>query len=187
MQEKIFLIEYFKKYQTLIFEDAIMEKIISMRDTLIEMKERGNKVIFIGNGGSAAISSHCAVDYTKQAGIRAVTFNESSLITCFANDYGYELWVGKAIEYYADTGDVIVSISSSGKSPNIINAVRYAKEAKHIVITFTGFDQNNLLNIYGDINFWVNSKAYNIIECTHQIWLLAVCDLIIGKAEYPAS
>ena len=133
------------------------------------------------------MASHCAVDFTKNAGIRCVNFNEADLITCFANDFGYELCFQKALEFYADPGDVVVLISCSGRSPNIVNAAKYAKEKGFLVVTFSGFSSDNPLCAEGDLNFCVQSRAYNIIEMTHQMWLLAVCDLIIGKAEYAAS
>ena len=79
------------------------------------------------------------------------------------------------------------AISSSGKSENMVNAANYARKNQISVVTFTGFDINNPLKAIGDINFWVDSKAYNIVEMIHQIWLLSVCDSIIGKAEYSAS
>ncbi|MCP4672276.1 MAG: hypothetical protein GY857_13325 [Desulfobacula sp.] len=75
-------------------------------------------------------------------------------------------------------------MSSSGKSKNMVIAAEYAKTMKYPIVTFTGFDNNNPVKQFGDINFWVDSKAYNIIENTHSIWLLSVCDLLIGKAEY---
>ena len=83
-------------------------------------------------------------------------------------------------------GDVAILISSSGKSANIINAAIQAKNMRITVITLTGFEKGNPLSKLGELNFWVNSKAYNIIENIHQIWLLMVCDLIIGKLEYSA-
>jgi D-sedoheptulose 7-phosphate isomerase len=109
------------------------------------------------------------------------------MITCFANDYGYERWVEKALAFYADEGDLVILISSSGKSPNIVNGARYAKGEGLRMVTFSGFATDNPLRGSGDLNFWVDSRAYNIVEMTHQIWLLAACDLAIGKAEYPAS
>ena len=143
------------------------------------------KVILVGNGGSAAMASHVAVDLTKAANIRAINFNEADLITCFANDYGYEKWVEKAVDFYADKNDVLILISSSGKSLNMINACKAAKNKKvSKVITFTGHDKNNPLSKLGDINFWIDSKAYNFVENTHQLWLLTIVDLIIGKKEY---
>jgi D-sedoheptulose 7-phosphate isomerase len=94
------------------------------------------------------------------------------------------MWIKKALELYADPGDVIVLISSSGRSANIVNAAKYAKFVGNPVVTFTGFEKDNPLKILGDINFWVDSKSYNIVENTHSIWLMAECDLIIGKSEY---
>ena len=144
--------------------------------------------MIFGNGGSAAIASHVSIDLTKNARVRSVNFNEADLITCFSNDYGYEKWVEKAIEFYGDSKDLLILISSSGKSKNMLNACQAAKK-KNIskIITFTGHEKNNPLSQLGDINFWVNSRAYNFIENTHQIWLLTIVDLIIGKREYPAN
>ena len=112
--------------------------------------------------------------------------DRADLITCFANDYGYEFWLSKAIEFYGDKGDVVILISSSGSSQNMLNAAKVSNRLGMDIITFTGFNANNLLNKEGIINFWLDSKAYNIVENTHQIWLLMVCDLIIGEAEYNA-
>jgi D-sedoheptulose 7-phosphate isomerase len=154
-----------------------------LADLARSVSERGNKVIIAGNGGSAAIASHIAVDLTKNAGVRAVNFNEAGLITCFANDYGHEKWVEKAIEFYADRNDLVILISSSGISPNIVNAAIKAKEMGLPVVTFSGFDRNNSLNKLGTINFWVNSRNYNIVEMTHHIWLVAIIDYMTDKIE----
>ena len=78
---------------------------------------KGKKVIVAGNGGSAAMASHISVDLTKAASIRAINFNEADLLTCFANDFGYENWVAEALKAYADAGDVVILVSSSGASP----------------------------------------------------------------------
>ena len=141
--------------------------------------------MIFGNGGSAAIASHVSVDLTKNANIRCTNYNEADLITCFSNDYGYEKWIEKAVDFYSDQNDVLILISSSGKSKNMINACKAARK-KNIskIITFTGHEKNNPLSKLGDINFWIDSKAYNFVENTHQIWLLTICDLIIGKREY---
>jgi len=157
-----------------------------MKEMLLDIKKNGNKVIIAGNGGSAAMASHVAVDFTKQVGIRTVNFNEPDLITCFANDYGYDNWVARALEFYGDKGDMIILISSSGSSINMVNAAKIAKKVKIDVVTFTGFAIDNPLKQEGVLNFWLDSKAYNIVENIHQIWLLMLCDLIIGKAEYSA-
>ena len=139
------------------------------------------KVIIVGNGGSAAIASHFAVDLTKAANIRCVTFNESSLITCFSNDYGYEYWVEKALDFYAEKDDLVILISSSGNSLNIINGANKANQMGLPLVTLTGFNKNNQLSQLGYLNFCVDSSIYNIIENVHQVWLLSVIDFIIEK------
>jgi D-sedoheptulose 7-phosphate isomerase len=141
----------------------------------------GGKVIIVGNGGSAAIASHVSVDFTKAANLRSINFNEADLITCFSNDYGYENWVAQALEAYADLNDVVILISSSGKSKNMINGGKQCKDMNIPLITFTGFNSDNALRGKGDINFWVDSNQYNIVEMTHHIWLLAIVDYIINK------
>ena len=105
-----------------------------------------------------------------------------------ANDYGYDQWVARAIELYMDKGDLIFFISSSGTSKNMINAVKMAKKKKaKKIVSFTGFNINNPLKKKSDLNFWVNSHAYNHVENVHQIWLLGLVDLIIGRSEYSAN
>ena len=186
MKDIEFIREYLNRYQKSLLENDVSDYMISMKKLLLQTRDKGNKVLIAGNGGSAAMASHVSVDLTKQAGIRTVNFNEADLITCFANDYGYENWVAKAIEFYGDEGDVVILISSSGKSLNMINAGAQANKMGIHVITLTGFKQDNPLKKLGELNFWLDSRAYNIIENTHQIWLLMVCDLIIGEIEYSA-
>jgi D-sedoheptulose 7-phosphate isomerase len=110
------------------------------------------------------------------AGVRAVCFNESDLITCYANDYGYDQWVVKALESYADAGDVAVLISSSGASPNIVQAAHRARALGLTVVTLSGFDPGNPLRTCGHQNLWCDSRSYNHVEITHQTWLLACVD-----------
>ena len=189
MSDQDFVKTYLEDFSALVkSNDQIVEKIISTKNILIQAKKNNAKIMIFGNGGSAAIASHVSVDLTKNANIRSVNFNEADLITCFANDYGYERWIEKAIHFYADNNDVLILISSSGKSPNMINACKAARNKKiSKIITFSGHENNNPLSKLGDINFWINSKAYNFVENTHQIWLLTICDLIIGKREYPPN
>jgi len=186
MKDKEFINEYLDRYKESLFNSNQTENMIKMKEILLSVKENNNKVIIAGNGGSAAMASHVAVDFTKQGGIRTVNFNEADLITCFANDYGYENWVAKCVEFYGDEGDTLILISSSGNSINMVNASKKAKDLGIKVVTFTGFNPNNPLKQEGELNFWLDSKAYNIVENTHQIWLLMICDLIIGNAEYSA-
>lgn len=177
------LVEYLKTYNSLINDSAIIDDLIQIKSLFQNTSKEGGKIIFAGNGGSAAMASHVAVDITKNAGIRAVTFNEYDLITCLANDYGYENWISKAIELYHNPKDIIVLISASGQSLNVLNAATKSKELGLTVITFSGFNTNNPLHKLGDINLWVDSEVYNIVEMTHHIWLLAIVDMIISQTE----
>ena len=186
MNDREFLADYFARYHKALLETDVFLEMQQLKSALLKIKHSGKKVIIAGNGGSAAMASHVAVDFTKQGGIRTINFNEADLITCLANDYGYDNWIAKAIKLYGDTGDLVILISSSGRSVNLVNAAKQAKNQGIQVATFTGFHADNPLKSYGDINFWLGSKAYNVVENTHLIWLLAVCDMIIGKAEYPA-
>jgi D-sedoheptulose 7-phosphate isomerase len=182
-----FLAQYFERYRQTLFGTDVTNQLIDLKGLMQATSRAGKKVIIVGNGGSAAIASHCATDLSKNAKIRCVSFNEASLITCLANDFGYDHWVDAALTMYADRGDLIILISSSGKSPNMLRAADFAKRQGFALVTLTGFAPDNPLAQRGDLNFWVDSRAYNIVENIHQIWLLAVCDLLIGSAEYPAA
>ena len=149
----------------------------------VNVRDKGGKVIVVGNGGSAAIASHVAVDLTKAARVRAINFNEADLITCFGNDYGYENWMAKALEFYSDAGDVAVIISSSGQSQNVVIGANAARDLGLQVVTLSGFRADNPLRVIGDLNLWVNSESYNIVETTHQSWLLAVIDRLVETGQ----
>ncbi len=152
--------------------DEALQNSIKM---IIEQAKAGGKLLFIGNGGSASIASHMAVDFWKNAGIRAVAFNDSSLLTCISNDYGYEHVFEKPIEMFAEPGDTLIAISSSGQSENILLGVGAARAKGVKVITFTGFEKDNPLRKLGDINFYVPVSQYGHVEVIH----LALCHCLI--------
>tara|TARA_Y100000591_G_C21593398_1_gene574355 strand:+ start:85 stop:645 length:561 start_codon:yes stop_codon:yes gene_type:complete len=172
--------KYFNNFASKISSNnSIFKDLIKVKDLIIKTKKNNSRVLIFGNGGSAAIASHVSVDLTKNLKIKAMNFNEADLITCFSNDYGYEKWIEKTIEFYADKKDILILISSGGKSKNMINACKAAKKKKiSKIITFTGNKRNNPLSKLGDINMWVDSNIYNHIENIHQVWLLGICDLI---------
>ncbi len=138
----------------------------------------GFKLIFIGNGASAAISSHMATDFWKNGDIRAMAFNDSSLLTCVGNDYGYEQLFEKPIEMFADPGDILMAISSSGRSANILNGVKAARKKNCQVITFSGFQGENPLRVLGDINFYVPASAYGPVEILHHSICHCLLDIL---------
>ena len=174
--------DYFSQYFETISQGLKSIDLIQLKKAaamIWTVHQSGNKIIVVGNGGSAAMASHVAVDFTKAAGMRAINFNEADLITCFANDYGYEHWVAKALDAYADPRDLAILISSSGKSSNILNGAEKAKKMGMSVITVSGFLSDNPLRKLGDVNLWVSSSEYNIVEMTHHVWLVAIIDYLI--------
>lgn len=148
---------------------------------ITEQASSGGKVVFIGNGGSAAISSHMAIDFSKNAGIRALAFNDSSLLTCLSNDYGYEHVFEKSVEISLDSKDVLVGISSSGSSKNILRGVSAARTIGAKIVTFSGFDKGNPLRKLGDINFYVPRSHYGQVEISHLSICHCLVDLIIER------
>jgi D-sedoheptulose 7-phosphate isomerase len=140
-----------------------------------QTKEKPNKVIFIGNGGSAAVASHQAIDYWRNGGFRAMAFNDGALLTCIGNDFGYEQVFSKPIAMFAQPGDVIVAISSSGKSANILAGVRQGLESGCHAITLSSFKSDNPLRQLGDINFYVPTQSYGFAEIAH----LSICHCIL--------
>jgi D-sedoheptulose 7-phosphate isomerase len=142
--------------------------------------DAGNKIMIIGNGGSAGIASHTAIDLSKNAGLRTLAFNDSSALTCLANDYGYEHVFAKQVEFHGRLDDVLVAISSSGSSANILYAVAAARACGIRILTFSGFEPGNPLRASGDLNFYVPASEYGFVEIAHQALLHAMLDLKVG-------
>lgn len=136
-------------------------------EIILSASSHGRKVMCIGNGGSAAIASHQALDLWKSAGVQATCFNDAAQLTCLGNDFGYEYVFSKAVEMFSQPGDVLVAISSSGKSQNILNAVKSAKEKGCAIITYSGFSQDCPLRSEGDLNFHIDCREYGLVEVSH--------------------
>ena len=151
-----------------------------MRRATAETHARGNKIMFVGNGGSAGISSHLAIDYSKNGGLRATAFNDPAALTCLGNDLGYEQVFAKQLELHLRPGDLLVAISSSGRSPNILNAVAVARSGGCRIATLSGFSADNELRHAGDINFYVESTEYGFVEIAHLALCHAVLDIEMG-------
>ena len=144
---------------------------------------QGRKAIFIGNGGSAAIASHQAVDFWKNGGVRAIAFNDTSLLTCIGNDYGFAQVFEKPVEMFADPGDVLIAISSSGRSENVLRGARAARERGCGVVTLSGFAPDNPLRGLGELNFYVPGQAYGVVEITHLAICHAIADAIVAARD----
>ena len=172
---------YIDKFSLLLKDKKNLSKKIELTTKALKKTYKKNKIIIFGNGGSSTIASHFTIDIIKNTKLECINFNDPAIITCFSNDYGYEKWITKALKIYSKKSDVLILISSSGNSKNMINAANFAKKNKLNLITFTGFKKDNKLNGRGKINFWVDSLNYNHIENVHQIILLTICDYISKK------
>ncbi|MBF0319214.1 MAG: SIS domain-containing protein [Nitrospirae bacterium] len=146
---------------------------------IVQQAESGGKLMFIGNGASAAISSHMSTDFWKNGRIRAVAFNDPALLTCMGNDYGYRHVFEKPVEMFADAGDILIAISSSGRSENILLAVAAAIKKGCKVITLSGFDADNPLSSLGDCNFYVPANTYGPVEVLHHFICHCILDSIM--------
>lgn len=175
--------EHFKTLGNLPFKTEVEFGMASGFAMAIEMLKKPRQCWIVGNGGSAAIASHMAEDYTKNGGIRLMAFNDAAMLSCFANDFGWENVFSAAIDYYARSADLVITISSSGKSENILNAAKKAKEKYCDVITFSGFEPDNPLRQLGDLNFYVPDKSYGNVEITHLSLLHAMLDFICGEEQ----
>ena len=144
-------------------------------DSLQEVRDAGGKNIFIGNGGSAAIASHMAIDYSKNGRMPAQAFNDGASLTCLGNDLGYEDVFAEQIKLFAKPADQLFAISSSGASPNILKAVNESRRVGCRVVTLSGFRPDNPLRSLGDLNWYVNSTEYGFVEISH----LAICHAIL--------
>ena len=176
--------KFFKDYNKSIFDllDKFDTDLIDQSVKLIDKcRKQGGKVYIVGNGGSSSIASHVSVDFAKVAGVPSNTFNNANLITCFANDYGHDNWVSEAIKAYTNKNDMLILISSSGNSKNIVKAASYCNENNIPLITLSGFKRDNSLSKLGNINMHVESDSYNFIEMSHHIILVAIVDIFAKK------
>lgn len=155
--------------------DAALE---SMKTLLMDRGKLGNGVFLVGNGGSAAVASHAITDFVNVAKLRAMTLHESSLMTCMANDYGYENAFSNVLGVMAGVGDMLLAISSSGRSANIRNAVAKMRNVGGMSVTLSGFDSDNPLRKMGDLNIWLDSHDYGLVEIGHLFILHNLADRI---------
>lgn len=166
--------------RTAITQDEAIERV--QNDARIATAD-GNTVFIIGNGGSAAIASHMAADFCKTAGWRARALNDPCTLTCLANDIGYVNVFAQQILHHARAGDMLIAVSSSGKSNNILRAVEAAHARNCIVVTLSGFAPDNPLRERGNLNFYVASDRYGIVEVAHHAILHAILDLTSDRSS----
>jgi D-sedoheptulose 7-phosphate isomerase len=143
---------------------------------LAKVRGNGGSVYVIGNGGSAAVASHAVIDLVNVAKLRAFTLHEPSVLTCIVNDYGYENAYSRLLAHMARPGDVLIAISSSGRSMNIRNAATQVAGNGGRVITLSGFLHDNPLRSLGDVNIWLDASDYGLVEVGHQFLLHNLSD-----------
>ncbi|MBF0253992.1 MAG: SIS domain-containing protein [Candidatus Omnitrophica bacterium] len=146
---------------------------------ILRHSSSGGKLYFIGNGASAAIASHQAMDFWKRGGVAATCFNDAALLTCIANDCGYPHVFEKPIEMFVTGADLLVAISSSGKSVNILNGVAAARRKGAGVLTLSGFKRANPLRKKGDLNLYVPAESYGHVEVIHHALCHCLLDTIV--------
>lgn len=157
------------------------DEFVLLLDEFTMYKTRKSQVFFIGNGGSSAIASHMTADFMKNGGMKTYSLYDNAMLTCMGNDYGYEYIFSKPLEYLLQPDDLLVAISSSGNSNNIINAINVAKSKGSTVITFTGFQADNQVKQMGDINIYVPCSQYGMVESIHNLILQQIVDEIMER------
>jgi len=148
-------------------------------NAVLKLKDGNGKLVIIGNGGSSATASHMAIDFSKLAGIPTLCFSDASLLTALGNDCDFENVFKEAIQMHIQKTDILIAISASGESENILRGVDAAKSIDCLVITLSGFQRNNQLSQKGNYNLWIDSTSYGYVEMTHHIILHYICDTLV--------
>jgi len=170
---------YFERVTTLLAEMSVTDtagKAVALDAATDAAVERvlaagaaAKKVILVGNGGSAAIAGHMEMDFCNAVGVRAHVFNDPPVLTALSNDHGFDSAFERMVRLWAEPGDCLIAISSSGQSGNIHRAVEVARTAGCTVITLSGFRPDNPLRAMGDLNFYVAAEHYGEVEAAHHM------------------
>lgn len=148
----------------------------SIESLTSDVQQRGGRFFFAGNGASAAFASHMSLDWSKNGGIPCLPLLDLSHLTALGNDLGYEEVFSTAIDWHGHENDLLITISSSGNSPNIIRAIESARKKGMKVVTLSGLKADNQSRKLGDLNLYISAKTYGIVECAHQVVLHAWLD-----------
>ncbi|MEI6154511.1 MAG: SIS domain-containing protein [Deltaproteobacteria bacterium] len=148
-------------------ETSIDKAFLLWEKTTLSIREEKKTIFLIGNGASASMASHVAADLAKNARLRTEVFSDLSLITAFANDMGYENVFAEPLRRHMCIGDMLVAISSSGQSPNVIRAVEEANNLGGFVVTLSAMKRENKLRSMGMLNFYVPADTYGDAETCH--------------------
>ncbi len=153
---------------------------------LLRVRSDRRSVFVIGNGGSSAIATHMHNDLMKNVGVRSSVFHDVPLMTAITNDDGYARVFSDPLGQWIEAGDILISVSSSGRSENILRATNLALTSGARVLTLTGFDADNPLRVLGAVNFYVASHAYGLVESVHTVLTHLITDSASARlAEGP--
>lgn len=162
-----------KYSESIPLEDGM--KLVS--DELLALREKGGSLWWVGNGGSAAVCSHLSQDVLGKLKIKSIALTDAALLTCGANDFGYENVYVHPLNILMTEGDLIIAISSGGNSQNILNACELAKARNVKIISLSGFsDQNKLKNLDHFLHFHLNSDSYGHVEVGHELLLHCIIE-----------
>ena len=179
------LVQYIEEVQVFDRNGSLCEDYEQAMQCLVkvftDIKEAGKQVFFIGNGGSAAIAGHMTADFMKNGGMKTYSLYDNSVTTCMGNDYGYEYIFSRPLEFLGTEGDLLVAVSSSGNSQNIVNAVEVAERKNMKVITFSGFEWENKISRKGMYNVYVPVSHYGMVESIHNLILQQIVDEILER------
>jgi len=170
-----------EKYRICFNNYLYSDKCVTDLITLVNKIKKYNKILIFGNGGSNTIATHFSEDMAKMIGVPALTFNDAALMSCLSNDYSYEDSIKKWMKIYYTPGCLVIGISSSGESSNIINGVLEANPED--IITLTGFKKNNSLSKLGSLNIHTPFEQYGIVENLHSIILHLALDILITEQQ----
>ncbi len=137
------------------------------RDQTLQIREERKTLYLIGNGASASMASHFAADLAKNGRVRTQVFTDLSLITAVANDVDYASVFSEPLRWQMTPGDMLVAISSSGNSPNVLAGCETARSMGGYVVTLSAMKPDNALRSLGDLNFYVPAETYGAAETCH--------------------
>jgi D-sedoheptulose 7-phosphate isomerase len=156
-----------------------LQAVMSAGETLRDV-HRDASILFIGNGGSQAIASHAATDFHRHLGRHCDTPSSVSYLTAATNDFSYAMAFERWVHSAARPGSVLIAVSSSGQSENIVQATRAAVTMGVTVMTLSGFKPDNPLRQLGDLRVYVPSDQYQVVEAIHHIWLCQCLEVACG-------
>ena len=156
--------------------DQLFEKALKAR-------QKNAAIFLIGNGASASMASHVAADLGKNGNLRTMVLSDPSLLTAVGNDIDFSEVFAEPLRRFGSKQDLLVAISSSGRSPNILSAIKTARAIGMGVVTFSAMDTDNPLRRLGDLNFYVPASDYGHAESAHAALLHYWIDMHVAQSK----